>query len=582
MTKVDQPTLEPRNVCTRKFGDEYLSGYVTPLTHSLLVGWITEDYLRGMAQLSKQYDLVQMEPLHRHEGYTYLNGDYLARSLRAVPRRFRERAMQDWFTPLWVDRVEAEPFEIRRLLKVLLSVRRDHRGPLKRNLKVMARHCERVASQMPAKLVQDYSALSQADWENQLAEARELGREHFRVIRWGMGFHNPALHGLLTWCLRRWADDTDGEHYHAIIGGLQDTETGKMNHALWQLSSEARDHESLRKLLAEGAGLAEMRELTSLATFWTKFDGFLDRYGHRSESRDLSQPRWGEEPEMLLGLVRAHVRSDSLPPDPLETGRALVEQRLLAEERVLAGLGRGPLAWLRRSVLKWVIPRAQTLTRYRENQRHYLDYILAHVRKLVLEMGRRLTKAGALQMPEDVMFLEAEELLLLARCEKGSTVPQARITQRREHWEIWRNRVPATYLFDGVETEGEIAGDDPTPIAKDVTVFSGRGVSRGVARGPARVLETSADIQQVRAGEILVTSNLDPAWTGVFPLISGLVTETGGVLSHGAVLAREYGIPAVMGLPGATRRIATGAPLEVDGNQGRVALLETPSASDIS
>lgn len=571
---VGLPPLEPRNVCARKFGDEYLSGYVTPLTNSLLVGWITEDYLRGLAQLSGQQDLAGMEPLRLHQGYAYLNGAYLARMFRALPQRFREEAMQDWFTPLWADRINAEPFEIGRLFKVLCSVGRDHRGSLGRNPTVMKRHCERVETQMRAKLEQDYSKLTQVQWEQQLALARELGREHFRIIRWGMGFHNPALHSALTWCLRRWAGDTDGRLYHAIIAGLENTETGKMNHTLWQLGSTARDDEILRKLMVKDNALERLRERTPNAEFWDAFDFVLARYGHRAPSRDLSQPRWGEQPDMLLGIVRAHVRSESPPPDPYETSRSLVQQRLSAEKKALSGLGRGPLGWLQRKMLRSVITQTQIYTRYRENQRHYLDFILAHVRNLVLEMGRRLTKENLLETPDDVFLLNKEELLLLARGGGQSQAMVCTIAERRKHWKVWRNRVPATYLFDGIETEGEMAEGNPTPGSEDDHHLSGCGASRGVSHGPARVVKTSVDVEQVRAGEILVARNLDPAWTGVFPLISGLVTETGGVLSHGALLAREYGIPAVMGVSEATQRFTTGVHLLVDGNQGSVTLLE--------
>ena len=200
----------------------------------------------------------------------------------------------------------------------------------------------------------------------------------------------------------------------------------------------------------------------------------------------------------------------------------------------------------------------------------------------MLEMGGRLVLDGLIETRDDMFYLTAEELMLLVRGKEAGTdarqlaeLPTPRrlaesrpkeLAQRREHWKNWKDRVPATFLFDGVETEGEETGGDEV---------SGRGVSQGVARGPARVLESSTDMETVQSGDILVVSNLDPAWTSIFPLIAGLVAETGGVLSHGAVLAREYGIPAVMGIPDANRLFPSGTHVEIDGDRGSVSILDS-------
>ena len=120
----------------------------------------------------------------------------------------------------------------------------------------------------------------------------------------------------------------------------------------------------------------------------------------------------------------------------------------------------------------------------------------------------------------------------------------------------------------------EINEGDPGPGLPSVDPDTGLGASRGVVTGQLRVLEDSLHLDQLRPGEILVAENIDPGWTSVFPLLGGLVTETGGVLSHGALLAREYGIPAVMGTGNITQRIVTGRRIAVDGEAGTVTILD--------
>lgn len=215
-------------------------------------------------------------------------------------------------------------------------------------------------------------------------------------------------------------------------------------------------------------------------------------------------------------------------------------------------------------MLRRLFQLTQQYTRYRENQRYHLDYLLLHIRRLLLDQARRLCDAGVLVEPFEVFFLEADELEQLAREPIATGAVRARIDERRDHYERWKDRLPATFLFDDVETEGEIVeGDRPPDERRGDT--AGVGASRGRARGPVRVTRSLDELGAVKPGEILVANNIDPGWTSVFPLLAGLVTETGGMLSHGALLAREYGIPAVMGVPGATRRFPTGAVIAIDG-----------------
>ncbi|MBX7161733.1 MAG: phosphoenolpyruvate synthase [Acidimicrobiia bacterium] len=563
------PPEHPDEVWTRRFGDEYLAEYSVPLGHTLMGHWISEYAFTEMARLAGRSDMDGLEPVLLHEGYSYMSGRYIAKLLEAVPADMRAEQAGAWFTPMWVERIRVAPFVPRHMLGWLAAPLRDRRAPLRRNAAALARHCARVESALFPKLAQDYTGLSPAQWQEQMAEVEALGVEHFRVIRWGMTRHNPLLHAALSDLLRRWASDDDAALYGAIVGGLPATRTARMNREVHALGLTARADAALRETLRGGLPYAEVRARHCDAGLWPEFDAFLRRHGHRSDSRDISRPRWSEAPDDVLALVRAQLHSDDPPPDPerLEHEAGVRREAALAEAEERAG--RGVAGRARVEVLRRLARWTAVYTAFREDQRYHLDYVLTHLRRLVLEQGRRLAAAGVLGDASEVFFLEATELHALATGGPPPADLDAAIAARVAHWRKWRDRMPATYLFDGVETEGEVVEGDPAPgVVQGAT--DGVGAAHGAATGPVRVVHAIADLARVEPGDVLVAHNIDPGWTSVFPLLAALVTETGGVLSHGALLAREYGIPAVMGVSGATARWHEGEQVTVDGSRGAV------------
>ncbi len=576
---VGLPPADPAVVWTRKFGDEYLAEYTLPLSYTLLVRWIEQDYLRDLAQLSGQADLAEMEPLRRHNGYAYLSGAYLARLLRAVPARLRDRGLPDWFTPLWQQRLEAEPFEPRRLWGLYRAHQSDPRAGLSQNEKALSAHCEHIEHTVLPKLRQRYETLSLNQWREQFDQAYALGQEHFRIIRWGMGMHAPMLHALLRAVLVRWADDGSGRLYQALIGGVSDTKTAVINREIWRMAALAREDQTLRaRILALDFEAEALRRAVPHLRFWRAFDDFLAKHGHRAGTREISAPRWREQPELVLGFIRAQLLPEEQTVDPEQRAGQARRQRDQAHHQAAQQVGRGIGGWLRRRLLGRLCALTERYTRYRENQRYYLDYLLTHLRLLLLTRGQRLANEGVLPAAADIFYLEANELVGLLETEQASPNVgelRANIEERRSHHLRHRQRLPASYLFDGVETEGEIIEGDASLLDSGQQQDpSGIGACRGIAQGPARVVRTAAELADVRQGDILITSNIDPGWTHVFPMLAGIVTETGGTLSHGALLAREYGIAAVMSVPGATSRFVTGTPLWIDGGSGQVRIAE--------
>lgn len=566
------PPRQPKEVWTRRFGDEYLADYVSPLGHDLMIPWIIGPQIDEVAEMQGREVIVEMTKLRRHHGYIYLNGDYAIELARAVPMADREGPLTAWFDSTWGDKVRTVKFEPRLLIGTLRAPRKDKgRGPITVNPGALEKHCARIEDEVVPLMHQDFAALSHEEWQRQLDLIQELGRNHFRVIRWGMAQHAPIIHALLQKLLRSWAPEEPADTFQRLISGLPGTRTAEINQDLYDLGELARQNPRLLEALRSDVSYDEARNESNGSPFWAKFAGFLALHGHRSASREISAERWAEQPSLVLSLVRAQVASAESGASPAQFERDAATRRVEAEQRVLKVAGRGLSGPLRKRVLTKVLELSQAYTVYRENQRYHLDYLLAHARQLLLEQGRRLAARGAFPDARDVFLLTGDRLeRLLATSGPVEDADLAvYIEEARRHWARHGNKLPATFLFDGVPTEGRI----PTIGDLPEGAVPGLAASAGQVEGPTRVVPTLADLSAVRPGEILVASNIDPGWTSVFPIIAGLVTETGGVLSHGAILAREYGIPTVTCLPDAMTLLMTGTQVEVDGTAGTVRVL---------
>jgi pyruvate,water dikinase len=208
------------------------------------------------------------------------------------------------------------------------------------------------------------------------------------------------------------------------------------------------------------------------------------------------------------------------------------------------------------------LDRTRRLAGLRELPKYDIVLVLAQVRVELLEIGAELSAAGALARADDVFFLDLREV----RAALAGADHRARVAGRREEYarELRRRHVPRVLLSDGTEPEA-LAAPGPAPDGALV----GTPASAGTATAPARVVLDPVGAH-LEPGEVLVAPSTDPGWTPLFLTAGALVMEMGGANSHGAVVAREYGIPAVVGVPGATARIATGTVVTVDGAAGLV------------
>jgi pyruvate,water dikinase len=223
-----------------------------------------------------------------------------------------------------------------------------------------------------------------------------------------------------------------------------------------------------------------------------------------------------------------------------------------------------------RLVLDLVLRRAQRGLVFRENAKNEMVRILAHLRTVASELGGRLAGDGVLRSADDVFFLDLDELRRLVAGASSETA-RVLIMQRRSEFERNQKLTPPAV----VTGRGEALVAASAAAVLDGDRLIGVGVSPGLVTGTARVILRANTDERVLPGEVLVAPFTDPGWTPYFQLAAALVTDLGGLLSHGSIIAREYGLPAVVNVAHATRLIRTGDRIEVDGTRGEVRILRS-------
>jgi phosphohistidine swiveling domain-containing protein len=354
---------------------------------------------------------------------------------------------------------------------------------------------------------------------------------------------------------------TDDE-LQTLTRGLPNNPTTEMDLALWALTTQVRADPSSRDaiLSRQPADLARAyRDGALQPTLQSELTAFIDRFGFRAVGEiDLGVPRWSEDPSYLLGAIANYLRleGDAIAPD--EQFRSGAREADATIETLLARV-RGP----RRHLLRFVLGRVRALMGSRELPKFMLIRTLfTPIRELLLPVGEELAAAGRVVAWDDVYFLTLAEVRdAVAGADQGELVATRRTTHARERA---RRYIPRVLLSDGTDAEAAL-------IAVPEGALRGSPASPGTVTGPARTI-LSPHGARLEPGEILVAPSTDPGWTPLFLTAGGLVMEMGGMMSHGAVVAREYGIPAVVGVPGATERIETGVLITVDGSAGVVSI----------
>jgi rifampicin phosphotransferase len=344
--------------------------------------------------------------------------------------------------------------------------------------------------------------------------------------------------------------------------------TSEMGLALLGVADAIRPHPEVVTFLqqVEDDGfLAELDELEGGRAARDAIQAFLDDYGMRCIGEiDITRPRWSERPTTLVPVILGHVRN--MEPGAgerrFEQGR---EEAATKEQEVLERLRALPEGDRKAEEAKAMIDRVRTFAGYREYPKYVMVNRYFVYKQALLEEAERLVRTGLLRADEDVFYLSFQELHDAIRTNQ---VDGRLIDERKAAFNSYRALTPPRVLTsDGEVISGSYRrGDVPAGA------LVGVAVSAGTVEGRARVIQDMAEAD-LEAGDILVTAHTDPSWSPLFLAVAGLVTEVGALMSHGAVVAREYGLPAVVGVEHATQLIQDGQRIRVHGTDGYVEIL---------
>jgi phosphohistidine swiveling domain-containing protein len=404
----------------------------------------------------------------------------------------------------------------------------------------------------------DPSSVAPGTWEQTLDEQRS---EYWRVF---LGVHRSAVFPahVVSGSFQQSYVERFGEDHRddalALLQGIPNASTARAA-IMWDLSRIARAHPEVAEALDKGRDIPQTPGGQVFAQELLKLQ---DRFGSSSEGFVEDRPNWREDPSLPLAAVRAYARiEDGRGPMDLEQQhrerRELLEQvlrKLPQNDAEAAGLMR-------------LMPIAQEHMPNLEDHNYYTDQCLtAASRARWLAIGRYLASQGLIDAADDVFFLYRPELIDVL--EGRLTPDKALLIERRAHLDAVRAVAPPPVL-------GKLPAPSEEPLpaglhAGELRVLRGVSASAGSYRGRARVIDSIEEASSLRAGDVLVCRATTPAWTPFFGIISALVTNGGGALSHSAIVAREFGIPAVIGTVNGSVLIRDGAIVTVDGSNGIV------------
>ena len=563
---------------------------VTPLLYSIATAGYA-NYFRNLALVFgvSPWRIEAMEPAFRriigaHGGRMYYNLSAIHSVLRLAPFGRQLAASFDEFVgadgsdvATQAPRAVSKTRQFLEAAKIIAGAG-WHFATLERRVRRFERRVDDFAKRAdPARL----GAMPITELGDLSAEFMEIRRRHW-VDASLADAASMLCYGALAGLLRRAYAGTGRDELHtSLLKAIPGVVSGEPVLALWELSRIIRADRELH-VLVERQRPRKVLETVATDKRFTRFHegltNYLDTWGFRcSEELMLDGPSFQEDPAPVIDMLRAYARVEG--PSPAESMRQQAAERELETARILDELRgrvvshRVPLGYA--AVLSVLLPRTHAAIRYRERVRLKQALLYSRCRRIVLATGEALVRRGVIATIDDVFFLTADELIAIGS--GTAMLPEATravvVARRAEHVRMSALNPPDSFTLG----EGEYStsfGDATSAEDANAGALRGTPACGGRARGRAAILSSVTEAERLAQGDVLVTRQTDPGWGPVFFLISGLVIERGGMLSHGAIIAREFGIPCVVCVKHAMERIPNGAMVEVNGDSGVVHVVD--------
>ena len=559
----------PDTVWTRYWGDNFLRSTFTPGGYAYVIWWC--EALENAVDVGLGYrDVTEMQMFKYHRARAYMNTDYLKARARYEPRFLRTQELLNHFPPSQRDEIAALPFkfwsrllgEVRLLLHPNQTVFRNH--------SYFQRKSAEILRQVKSKLDVIDLAGSLEDVRKYRRILRKLvARHELGYVGW-IFHYKASLDVLLSRMLESWYGESHQEVFSNLVSGVPDNVSVQIASDMWTLSRVVTKEPALAEAFRSSGTTSlwdEVQRLPSAHPFREALDSFLRKYGDRRESQEVYRaPSWAEDPRQVLSVLKAMV---GLPDErsPASDLTAQIGRREQTTAKVAKALSSQRWGWFKTRIFREVLKYNLLYAACRENQRFVADSLISRYRNLLLAFGDHLVLRDLLAEREDVFFLTEPEVLECLGA-VGAEYVKEKVNSRKALFP--RYQVLPPMFLRGNKEELPPAPAAALRDAGGALVLEGTAASPGIITGPVRILRDLSGVDTLAEGDILVASAIDPGWTAAFPIISAVVTEIGGALSHGAIMAREFGLPAVIGVEGALSSLQDGQTITVDGHRGQV------------
>ena len=569
------------NVWSRVFPEEMWTGAISPLMFSWRCWGLNQCHSVGVHTYGyPEQDYTTQRLWIYHKGVSYYNTSMdLLRIKQSIPPQLRE-GMLHKIPKAWHEEALKADFDWERYIDMFLRVERD-RPDMGLNWWKAIRddfiESKEYRDFTRPRIRAEFAAMSDD----------ELKRHIHDVVREEIASYDPPWNGLLWhmgeslgwigWICANWYTGGRPTIFMDLVTGTRNpTITGIENFASWELANMIHRSPELKSLFQKYPDTRFFEYLEQSVdgpAFRAKYEEHVRLRGHRGHpDRDIYFERRADNPMVDLRMFPALMGT----PDPRAQEEHMREKLEETIKHIYDNLAAQPdFGIFKAKLFQFLIDFSHNSLEYRDNEREVMDWSTYDIKLGFEEVGRRCVERGGLREMKECYFLTMEELYAVLAGTENKRLTRAKIDARRKNFNAIDTKAkhPAPFIQCG------------RPAAIDQPELSGDGVLRGkttsVGRvvGTARVVHELSQIGRVQQGEILIVHATDPGWTPVFMLIKGIVLETGGLISHGALLAREYGLPGVQ-IPGALNLIPDGATITLDGDNGVVIIHDDEEAGD--
>lgn len=559
-----------------------LRRYTFPGAHQLPVVWSNANLKDALPGVLSTLGWSMTQPIVRHNLFSphRAAGYSIPPGLEAV-RRFAGRAYFDLTTLFWAfyDGLGMSAQEFNRSMgghQPEFDVPAPHAAPGRskqqhgmRRLRIL-RTILRLDKELPVeiqKLLTEIVGQRSKDLRQETLEGLRRHLMHFAERSYNFGPRSMLAntsaglwHQMLEQAVRRVAPDEAANLTSLLVAGSGNV-SAEHGYRLFDLAAAARNDLAAQAFLQTDPLSGEKwRDLPESSAFRQELERFLNQFGHRGVYEvDVGNPRWIEDPTYLLEQVR-HILATAGASDPRRHGKHRREQAEATLRR---------RTFLLRPIIHWLAQRARHGFALRESAKSALVAHLEPCRAVFQEVGRRMTESGKLDAAEDIFELAWSEVDAYLRGLWNGEGARNLVEDRLAMRERWLLEAPPDVMIEGDAGSDSLQTPAQTQGGGGNTL-QGSGVAPGTARGTARILRHPSEGAKLQPGDVLVAPSTDPGWTPLFLRAAAIVMEVGGYHSHGATVAREYGIPAVANIPGLLGTIADGDVLIVEGDTGRV------------